>query len=138
MSAFGVLWSMWKYEILFYLGLMLLVLFYPYRFLVELILLVCVSMLLFKLWKDHRNFKKPVFKEWAWMVFNTSIVLVVLWYLQKWLGNYGVLGLIVLVLGLALWRVWRGRKLFNAFTTWSADRLKGRTKEEFEFKEEYK
>ena len=133
-----LMWSLWKAEIIFYLGLMLLVLVYPYYYLVELVVIILLPLLLFKLWKDHRNFKAPVLSEWWRLIWSTSLVVIILWYLQVWLGGLGVLGLIVLVVGLALWRVWKGRKLYNAFTRWGADRLKGKNKKDFDFKEEYK
>jgi len=129
-----LMWSLWKADIIFYAVLMMLVLVYPYNSLIELILIVVLPLLLFKLWKDHKVYhKSPVPREWLLLVFNTSMVLVVLWYLTKWLGGFGLLGLAVLVVGLALWRVWKGRKLYNSFTRWSADRLKGKTKEDFSF-----
>lgn len=129
-----VMWSLWKADILFYIALMILVLVYPYNYLVELILLLLVAILMFKLWKDAHNYKAPILSEWWRVIWSTSLIVSILWYANRWLGGYGLLGLVVLVVGLALWRVWKGRKLYNSFTKWSADRLKGKTKEEFDFK----
>ena len=49
-------------------------------------------------------------------------------------GYFGILGLIILTLLLAAWRLYKGWKLFNNYTSWAAKRLWGKTKKNFDFK----
>ena len=76
------------------------------------LLIVMPVILAHKLYDDVKNKITPVFKSW-WLTFKyTAVFATGIYYLFQWLKGYGFIGLAVLVLLFAGYRVYKGRQLF--------------------------
>lgn len=126
--VFGLLWRQILQSVLIILSISML----TYRNLVSITLCIVLWVCLFKLWREVEESNKPVLKEWFWMITRSVVFTLVLLLLFLWLGGYGIIGLVVTLLVLAVWRIWSNWKLFDAVTTWGAERIKGEHKENFD------
>ena len=70
--------------------------------------------------------QKPVFKDWAKTIFKTVCYLTILYYLFMLIGSFGIVGLIIIILGIAIWRIKRSWKFYLYVVDWIVGRLKGR------------
>lgn len=102
-------------------------LLYIYRSWLTIVLTMLVVNLVFKLFKEV-----PEPKEWLRSIIITVVVVSVFYWLVYWLGAYGLVGSIVILFLFAGWRIYEGWFLFDAITTWGAERLKGKHKKNFD------
>lgn len=114
-------------------ALLLIVLFLilPVKNILTTNLLVLSWVLTFKLRTEIMSKVNPLPREWFVICLKTLVItnlFLVLWWAA---GYLGLIGLLLISLALGAWRIYTGRELFNQFTTWAADRLWGRTKEDF-------
>jgi len=77
------------------------------------------------------------FKIKGWIITTLiTIVLVCLFFFSyQWLGQYGIMGSIIIILTLVAFRIGSNWKLYNSVTTWGAERINGKHNEPFNLKE---
>lgn len=99
---------------------------------------VLVWTLYFKLLREVEEGEKPLLLSWLRTIFFTSIVTVGLLLLFVWVGGFGILGLILILVGLAVWRIASNWRLYDAVTTWGAERITGKHDEVFDIEKAIK
>lgn len=87
---------------------------------------VLIPILLYKIYT-----KKPSLSDWAKTILITICVTIGFYILLAFLGGFGLVGFIIIIIGLVVWRIIKGWKLYNYTTKWAADKLHG-NKEEFD------
>jgi len=99
---------------------------------ISITLSVLVWTLYFKLLSEIEEDEKPTPVSWLKTILFTSSVTVGLLLLFVWLGGFGIIGLVLIILGLAAWRIKSNWRLYDAVTTWGAERIKGEHTEVFD------
>lgn len=99
---------------------------------VSITLSVLVWTLYFKLLREVEEGEKPMLVYWLRTILFTSGITVGLLLLFVWLGGFGIIGLILILISLAAWRIISNWKLYDAVTTWGAERIKGEHTEVFD------
>jgi len=114
---------------LLYIGLR----FLPNRSLPILILAIVTVILTYSLVKSIQKKTPPTPKKFLLIILRVSVVVTIFYYSISLLGGWGIIGLIIIISGFVIYRIWKQLKLFNNYTIWAARRLRGLTKEEFDF-----
>ena len=110
--------------------LIVVLLLFVERNLITIILsVVCVN-LLFKLFDG-----KPVVRDWFNSVFWAVVIVSSIYLIVFWLGAYGLVGSVLIVLLLAGYKIYLGWDAFDKVTTWGAERLIGKHNKNFDLKE---
>jgi hypothetical protein len=90
------------------------------------ILTIVVYQFGFKLIIAIHSSEKPSFKDWIVVSLPKTIVLTSLFVVSiSVLGLYGLLGIILILVLLAAWRIAASWKLFDSVTSWGAAKIKG-------------
>ena len=124
-----VLFFLWKPLLQMFLVLFTLAIIGSVDF-VSVFLSVLVWLLVFKLFSGV-----PVFSEWVSSVVKTFLIVGFFYFVILWLGGFGLLGVVCILLLLAGWRIYQSWSLFDRVTSWGADRLFRGGKDDFEFEE---
>lgn len=116
--------------------ILLLVLFVimPVKSLISINLLTLCWVFVYKLHQEIVSDIKPLPKEYFWTFLKTLIFTNLFLALWAVAGLLGIIGFITVSIILALVSIYRGRDLFNQYTSWAANRLWGRTKEDFKYR----
>lgn len=79
---------------------------------------------------------KPKPKQWVFTLLFTAAFFLAFGLLSWALGFAGAVGVllapIVIILLLVVWKLWENWALYDAVTTWGAERLRGKHKREFD------
>ena len=121
-------------DILKTLLLIFLFLILPVKNILTINLLTLCWVVVFKLRTEILTRINPIPKEWFVVCLKTLIItnlFIALWMIA---GYLGLIGFILLSLAVGAYRIYKGRALFDSFTTWAADKLWGRTNKDFEYK----
>lgn len=102
----------------------------PSRNLITLVLTILIYTYVFNLLfsEGHPSLKK-------WLVVYPSLTLAItsgFYLLYSWAGAFGILGLTLVLCAIAALRIYQSWALFDAVTSWGADRLKDKHKEAFD------
>ena len=121
-------------NVLLVLSIMLLFVLIPYKdwLVSNIIILLCI--LVSDLYWKIRLLEAYTLKSYLIMFFKTLFWLNFFMALIYVSGYFGIIGLILLTLILAAWRLYQGWDLFDSYTSWAAKRLWGKTKKNFDFK----
>lgn len=98
------------------------------------ILCVLVWVLVFKLFSGV----DPDWSVWWKSIWQVSLFVGGLYYLVAWLGGFGLLGVVLILLLLSGWRLYSNWRLFDYTTSWGAKRLFKGSSEEFDAEEAFK
>lgn len=86
--------------------------------------------------------KKPIIKDWIKTIISVVTFVTIFYYLIRFLGGYGVIGLIIIILLFVTYRIIKGWKLYKYTCVWVSDMIKGKRRRfdtnEFTDKEEQK
>lgn len=113
------LWQPGIAIIIIYIGLVLL----PYKNVFSINALILTIALGFKLCKE-----KPNIKEWCLTIIKTIAFVTSFFFMIRWLGTYGLLGAILIILIFVAYRIVIGWKLYKYTCVWGADMLLGKKK----------
>ena len=128
-------WSRLVGNVLLVLSIIILFILIPnsYTWLVSnLIIITCI--LLHDLYWKIRLLETYTLKNYITFLIKTILIINFFMALIYISGYFGILGLIILTLLLAAWRLYKGWKLFDSYTSWAAKRLWRKTKKNFDFK----
>ena len=123
-------------QVLLIVASLILLLTLPVNNLITINLAIITTTLTHRLYWEIRFKEKPNPKEWLVSFIKTTFWVSVFYLAYIIAGAMGWLGLILLSIVLAAWRIYQGKDLFNKYTSWAADRAWGRTKEGFNLMEE--
>lgn len=138
------------FDLLKFVGLMVwkpllqgLLVIFTLRYLVvinfaSIILSVMVWYLIFRLLSESWNGDVPVVKEWLFGSLKAFGVVLFFMFLFFIFGGLGVLGFLIILFGLAGFQIYRNWSLFDAVTTWGAERVTGKHKEVFDLEKNNK
>ena len=126
-------WELVKYSVLRTILIILTIIFLPSISIFTIMLSTLVWIYLFDLWKGA-----PTPKSWVkkfLYTFSVFLVLAVAYYLFGFLGLFGAAaGTIIILLSFASFAIWQNWKVFDAVTSWGAERVKGKHKKSFDIK----
>ena len=113
----------------------MLILLLPEKNIFTISLAIIVPVYIHKLTFEILNKQHPQIKSWlvsglkilAW----TAGIIIIF----RIAGYFGYLYLILVILGIVAYKLYKGRKLFDKYTDWASDRVLGRTKKDFKFEE---
>ena len=67
----------------------------------------------------------PVFKDWIVTSAKTILFVTLIYYVIRFITGWGVIGLIIIILAFAGYRLYRHKRFVNYIIDWSVGRLKG-------------
>lgn len=114
---------------------LLLIFILPVHTLITINLAIISTTLSHKLYWEIRLKEKPILKEWSVSLIKTIFWVSIFYIAYILAGLMGWVGIILLSVVLAAWRIYQGKDLFDRYTKWASDRAWGRTKEGFNFLE---
>lgn len=130
--AYFVFFFVWKQMLLVSLTIFT-ILIIPYQNVVSINLSVLVWQYVFKLFDG-----KPDFNEWYSLTWKSILVVTFFYYIIIFLGGFGLIGVLIFLILLAVARIWNNWILFDYATTWGAKRLFKGSKEEFNVEKAFK
>jgi hypothetical protein len=80
-------------------------------------------------------FGEPSIKGWGYKALWTISFVSIFYFASLYLGKFGMIGAVLLLFFLAGWKIYVGWELFNKVTTWGAERVMDKHKEEFKIDE---
>lgn len=98
--------------ILYLIVLLITIRLYPVKALHTLLLIILTFAISMKLYKDIKNRASPNLKNYANSILKTALIVSLFYVLLHWLGGYGVLGLILIVIVYVVYRLVKGRKQY--------------------------
>lgn len=102
---------------------------------VSIILVIITS---YKLYRYVVTDTKPEIKKLVKSLLITVITATTIYYLYHWLGGYGLIGFLVLVLLFAAWRIYKGWALFKQTSLWIRETVRGGDDEKSDLEEKGK
>jgi len=118
-NVVGMLKLLWKPMVLIaiiYTGLFLL----PNKNVYSIISLILSVVLLYKLFSSP-----PEMSEWLKTIVRVIVFTTIIYYSIMWLGAYGIIGFILIIVLLSAYKIAMGWKLYKYVTSWGADMLRG-------------
>lgn len=131
--VFGLLWKQMLQMLLITLTLLYFAL--TYINLLVIVLVILFWNLTFKLWREIEYREVPSLKGWFKSIVLNITITIFFYYFILFLGGYGLLGLSIILLAFAVLRIWQNWKLYDAVTTWGAERITGRSDKSFNIEE---
>lgn len=121
----GFFWKSILQSFLIFLSL----LFLPNKNFISVVLCVLVWVLIFELFTSPVS---PELRRWFSLILRTSLWVAIPLLIYSWLGAYGLLGAILIILILVGYIIFSNWKLYDYTTSWGAKKLFKGSKEEFD------
>jgi predicted membrane protein len=94
----------------------------PNKNLVSINLCVIIPIMLYKIYNKNLNIKDWTKTILITIAFTTAFII-----LYRFLGTFGMIGIILTLIILISWRIIKGWKLYNYTTKWGSDYLRGKS-----------
>ena len=117
--------------------LTILTLIYVHKSFITILLSILVWQYIFSIFTEP-----PKIKAWSFVLFWTALFIGGLNLIALGLGWFGAVGAllapIIILLAIAGWKIKQNWKVYDAVTTWCAERIKGKHKKDFNLAEAMK
>jgi hypothetical protein len=132
MKILGIFKYIWP-QITYISVIIIIILVLPVKTIFTITLAIVAISLWYKLLNEVHTLKKPSPLDWLKTTLKTALTSFILLVLYKGAGFLGYAALLALIIIIVAWKIKQGWKIYDAVTKWGADRIRGRTNEEFDF-----
>lgn len=102
-----------------------LLIWLPKKNILSINLAIISVVLVAKLTGSIYNRSDPKVWDWAKTIFKTVVFVSIMYYSLVWLGGYGLVGFLIIILLFVAYRLVKGWKLYKYTCGWGADMLMG-------------